>query len=240
MVPAMLQLDHLVIDAGSLDAGTAWCERTLGITPQPGGRHTFMGTHNRLVSVASAHFPNAYAEIIAIDPAADAPLHPRWFGLDDAELQRALRDAPQLIHWVARTADIGASTAALRAAGVEPGDVTAAERHTPRGLLRWQIGVRADGRCPLDGRLPTLIEWGDVHPCDALPASGLTLEEFRLAGLSAAVIAALGPVAGVTMSTVAMSGAAAAEPVFRAGLRGPRGDVLLAAWRHADADPHAF
>ena len=41
------QIDHLVIAANTLEEGVAWCERTLGITPGPGGEHPLMGTHNR-------------------------------------------------------------------------------------------------------------------------------------------------------------------------------------------------
>jgi hypothetical protein len=50
----------------------------------------------------SARFPRAYLEIIAIDPDGVAPPHPRWFGLDEPALQRALEAGPRLIHWVAR------------------------------------------------------------------------------------------------------------------------------------------
>ena len=62
------QLDHLVIAAASLAEGVAWCEATLGLTPGPGGSHPLMGTHNRLLNIASAAFPQAYLEIIAIEP----------------------------------------------------------------------------------------------------------------------------------------------------------------------------
>ena len=44
-----LTLDHLVVAAATLDDGIAWCERTLGHVPQAGGRHAFMGTHNRIL-----------------------------------------------------------------------------------------------------------------------------------------------------------------------------------------------
>ena len=62
------QLDHLVIAAASLAEGVAWCEATLGVVPGPGGSHPLMGTHNRLLHIASAAFPQAYLEIIAIEP----------------------------------------------------------------------------------------------------------------------------------------------------------------------------
>ena len=230
----MLELDHLVIAAATLAEGAAWCERVFGIAPAAGGKHAFMGTHNLLFSVASARFPTAYAEIIAIDPEGIAPPQPRWFGLDAPALQRALASGPQLVHWVARTVDISATTAALRAAGIDPGHATAAERRTPRGLLRWQIGLRADGQRLFGGALPTLIQWGDAHPCDTLPDGGVALECLLLSGLSAAAHAALGETEGVTLSRVAANEASLAAAPLRARLRSPRGEVWLAATRLAD------
>ena len=64
--PTNAQLDHLVVMADSLDAGVQWCEQTLGITPNAGGEHPLMGTHNRLINVSSPAFPRAYLEIIAL------------------------------------------------------------------------------------------------------------------------------------------------------------------------------
>ena len=40
------QIDHLVVVAQSLEQGIAWCEATLGITPNEGGEHKQFGTHN--------------------------------------------------------------------------------------------------------------------------------------------------------------------------------------------------
>src|SRR3954451_12396464 len=100
MAPA--EIDHLVIAAASLAEGVAWCEATLGVTPAAGGAHPLMGTHNRLLNIASDAFPRAYAEIIAIEP-GKAPSRPktrRWFDLDDAALQAALvQRGPGLIHF---------------------------------------------------------------------------------------------------------------------------------------------
>ena len=95
-------LDHLVIAAHTLAQGAAWCQATLGVVPGPGGRHAFMGTHNRLLRIDSAGFAQAYLEIIAIDPEAPPPGRPRWFGLDEPALQARLRHAPRLLHAVLR------------------------------------------------------------------------------------------------------------------------------------------
>ena len=180
---AGLALDHLVVAARTLAEGVAWCEATFGITPGLGGTHPLMGTHNRLFSIASAQFPRAYFEIIAIDPVATPPARRRWFDLDDAALQAALTSGPQLIHWVARCRDIDATLRDWAGHGVERGVATAASRETPRGLLRWRISVRDDGARLFDGALPTLIEWGEAHPADAMRAGGVALESLQLGGL---------------------------------------------------------
>jgi hypothetical protein len=176
--------DHLVIFASSLAEGVAWCEATLGITPSPGGAHPLMGTHNRLFSLATPQFPRAYAEIIAIDPEATptraAPLK-RWFDLDAAALrERVARQGPQLMHWVANVPNLAEALSQWQALGIDRGPAIAASRPTPRGLLEWQITVRDDGQRLFDGCLPTLIQWGSVHPVEHMPASGVTLQGLQL------------------------------------------------------------
>lgn len=197
-----LELDHLVVAAATLAEGAAWCEAVLGIVPGAGGRHAWMGTHNRIFGIGSARFPRAYFEIIAIDPDATAPLRPRWFGLDDPALQSGLGDGPRLIHWVARCVDVAAAAAAFRHAGHDPGEVLPAGRETPGGLLRWRITVRPDGRRLCDGALPTLIEWGEVHPSASLPASGVTLVGVTLAGVPDPIGAWLDAVPAVDRSAL--------------------------------------
>lgn len=173
----MLALDHLVVAARSLDEGEAWCRRTLGIAPAPGGRHPMMGTHNRLLAIGSPRFPRSYLEIIAIDPEASAPSHRRWFDLDDAGLQAQLADGPRLVHWVVRCDDIDAVAAGWRAAGRDPGEVRQVERQAAEGrLLRWRICVRDDGVRLAGGAWPGLIEWADTHPCDGLPQAVAALQ----------------------------------------------------------------
>lgn len=181
----MKALDHLVVAARTLDEGVAWCEATLGLTPGPGGEHVFMGTHNRLFSIASARFARAYFEIIAINPKAAHPGRVRWFDLDSPALRRTLASGPRLVHWVARCDDVHAGVARLRAAGIDPGDVRQAERQTASGPLRWQITLRADGRRLFNGALPTLIQWSGAHPADALPGSRVALESIEVSGLPA-------------------------------------------------------
>ena len=175
-------LDHLVVLAGSLDEGVAWCEATLGVTPGPGGEHPLMGTHNRLMRIDTVTFPQAYLEIIAVNPAAAAPVgQARWFDMDAPALrERIERDGPRLVHWVARVPKVRVSVRAFAALGMERGEVIEASRPTPAGLLQWQITVRDDGQRLLDGCLPTLIEWGDTHPATTMAGSSLTLRSLNL------------------------------------------------------------
>ena len=216
-----IALDHLVVAAQTLEAGVAWCEATLGIVPGPGGRHPLMGTHNRLLNIATPAFPRAFLEIIAIDPQASAPGRPRWFDLDDAALHASLERAPAVVHWVARCDDIDAEVAALARLGIERGRVIEATRDTPGGRLSWRISVRDDGARLFGGALPTLIEWGGVHPVDTMPASGATLEALTLRSPDAAplreALNALG--SPVRIETEA--------PALTARLNTPRGAVCL-------------
>ena len=172
-------VDHLVVAAPSLDAGVAWCERTLGVTPGPGGQHPQMGTHNRLLKIASDAYPQAYLEIIAIDPAAPHPGRVRWFGLDELDLSDAA-GGPRLVHWVGRSPMLDMHRWGLVTVGQAPGDPLAASRDTPAGTLRWQILVRADGRLHAAGALPTLIQWQGPHPADAMPDSGVVLKSLTI------------------------------------------------------------
>jgi len=216
--PLGIELDHLVVACRTLAAGRAWCEATFGVAPETGGRHPLMSTHNALLAVSSARFARAYLELIAIDADAAAPAHPRWYDLDRAALQATI-GAPRLVHWVARCADIAAAAAALRAAGFDPGRIVAAERMAPRGLLRWRITVPDDGGRPAAGAVPLLIEWGEVHPADSLPARGVGVESLQIGGVSRALAMQLG---------VAHQAAGNAPPLSTV-LVGPRGRVTLAA-----------
>lgn len=207
-------VDHLVVGAATLAQGAAWCEATFGVAPGPGGKHALMGTHNLLLSLASEPFPRSYLEIIAIDADAPAPARRRWFDLDEPALRAALAGGPRLIHWVARCADLAAECTALAVAGIDRGEILAAERDTPRGLLRWRIAVRADGQRLAGGALPTLIEWGAVHPADQLPASLLRLAALDVSPLPAIVAARLPD--GVRSATT-----------FAAQVDSPRGRIRL-------------
>lgn len=212
-----VSVDHLVLAAATVAEGVQWCEAALGVTPGPGGQHPLMGTHNRLFDISSEAFPQAFFEIIAIDPTAPPPGRARWFGLDTLDL----KGGPRLLHWVARSGAIDAQTKALRAAGWDIGAAIAASRDTPRGRLEWRLSVRDDGQLLADGALPTLIDWGRTpHPTASMATSGVRLQAMTLRGLPPAMIQALDG-RGVAHT-------AAPGPALSVTLDTPRGRITLA------------
>jgi hypothetical protein len=220
------RVDHLVVAARSLDEGVRWCAATFGIEPGPGGVHPLMGTHNRLIKIAIGDFPRAYLEIIAVDPRARptraAGAH-RWFDLNDAALQAALAlGGPRLIHFVAEVPDAKAAVQALADVRIDRGQVLEASRDTPAGRLSWQISVRDDGQRLFYGTLPTLIEWGPVHPTDSMVDSGVTLRSLDLTHPRKADLA-------VALEAIGLEGVslAAGAPNLRAAFDTPRGIVTL-------------
>ena len=155
------QLDHIVIVAPSLVQGVEYVRQCLGVTPQPGGEHPRMATHNALIKLGDEIF----LEVIAINPGAPGPARPRWF-----ELDRMDRNAmPRLATWVARTNDIHAAVAAstVPLGNMEP---------MTRGALNWLITIPGDGSLPMHGMAPTLIEWHNgPHPAINLKDQGCSL-----------------------------------------------------------------
>ena len=230
------QIDPLVVAATSLEQGVQWCEALFGITPALGGEHALFGTHNRLFKIATPKFSMAYFEIIAINPEAVRPkktttLHPhRWFDLDNPELQKSISKEPRLIHFVASTPDIKAARMALRMEGIDRGPAIHAERQTSKGLLHWQISVRADGQRLFDGALPTLIQWGKpdateplrLHPRNTLPRSGVTLQSIDITHPSAEKLQ-------TAYASIGLNGISISEgPAnIKATLKTPKGIVVL-------------
>ena len=152
-------LDHLVLGTSDLVKGAAWLERFLGVQLSPPGQHVRMGTHNRLLSLGA----DCYLELIAIDPAGQAPFMKRWFGLDTTDVQERIATRPRLIGWVARTGEIDQLT---EKTGALLGNVHAMERAD----FMWRITIPEDGYPIESGLVPNLIQW-DVpfHPCERLP-----------------------------------------------------------------------
>lgn len=163
-----LELDHVVVAARTLEEGAHMLARRLGVDIPAGGRHEKMGTHNRVMAIGGG----AYLELIAVDPAAPAPVRPRWFDLDDRWLARALDDGPRVITWVLRTENL---------ADLAPdSNLYGSPLPMARDSLRWLITVPEDGRLPGGGFLPTLIEWQCTPPADDMPDLGVRLRSLTL------------------------------------------------------------
>jgi len=157
------RLDHITVVAPSLETGSAYVEAALGVPPATGRAHPGMATHNLLLALGST----VYLEVISPDPRAARATRPRWFGLDHVVPSSTAR----LAAWVASTDDIAG------AAVPELGDVETMRRE----MHTWQITVRADGRVPLDGAAPLLIQRSSsVHPAAALAPSGLSFQRLRI------------------------------------------------------------
>jgi hypothetical protein len=169
-----LAIDHLAVSALSLADGVEAVEATLGVVLQPGGEHPVMGTHNRLLGLGPE-----YLEVIAVNPTAAAPAHPRWFDLDQFD------GAPRLTNWIARCDDLDAALAAAPQGSGTPLSLS-------RGDLRWRMAVPASGTLPFDDAAPALIAWeGTAHPATRLPDSGLRLTALTLRHPNAKALSAL-------------------------------------------------
>ncbi|MGJ0483943.1 MAG: VOC family protein [Methylomicrobium sp.] len=154
-------LDHLAITAPSLAIGVEYVRQTLGVSPQAGGEHPRMGTHNCLLKLGET----CYLEVIAINPNAPLPARPRWFQLDEPDSSQPVR----LATWIARTDDI---IAAATASPIPLGEI----EPMSRGRLNWLITLPPDGSLPMQGIAPTLIQWpAGMHPAARLPESGCAL-----------------------------------------------------------------
>lgn len=155
------RIDHLVITAPTLAQGTQYLSQALGVSPQTGGAHPRMGTHNCVLRLG----PDLYAEVIASAPDAAAPARPRWFQLDDT----LWNDRPRLATWVVRTSDIRAAQAAARNPNGEIHAMT-------RGELEWLITITEDGSLPMQGAVPAFIQWSaSQHPAASMRDMGCAL-----------------------------------------------------------------
>ncbi|MBJ3762294.1 VOC family protein [Maribius pontilimi] len=158
-----MQLDHLAILAENLDEGARIVSEMLGEKLVPGGQHTLMGTHNRLLSLG----PDCYLEVIAVDPKAPKPDRKRWFGLD------TFSGPPRLGNWIASTADLAG---ALGQAPMGMGEIL----NFQRGDLAWSMAVPRSGALPGDNVLPALMQWKGPRAHAKLPESSCKMKRIVL------------------------------------------------------------
>jgi hypothetical protein len=152
------RIDHLIVTAPDLGSGLEFVRDALGVEPQAGGKHAAMATHNLVLRLGAS----LYLEVISADPEAPSPGRPRWFELDGG-------GPPRLAGWAARTDDIRAAAAAAS----EP---LGAVAEMSRGDLNWLITIPDDGKLPLGGAAPGLIEWRvSPHPAAKMRDMGCSL-----------------------------------------------------------------
>ena len=164
------KIDHFAIGADSLEQGTAWLKRLLGVEAPRGGKHGLMSTHNCVCQTGH----DSFLEILSIDPDAPEPGRARWFTLDDPKTRARLKQAPRPLCWVVgtdRLDDIVAHSP------VDLGEVLS----VTRGALSWRLTVPKDGSLPVDGLLPAFIEWpAGPHPSANMANLGIELKSVRL------------------------------------------------------------
>ena len=166
----MNRIDHIVVAAQTLQQGVDYIRATLGVDIPKGGLHQTMGTHNHLMQLGQ----DAYLEVIAINPDAEKPVRPRWFGLDDHLMRTSLSQQPRLITWVMNTPDIHQLA---QHAALSIGTPTKLSRNN----LSWQIGLTEDGRLIGSGLLPYAIQWHSTpHPSGSMADLGCRLESLDI------------------------------------------------------------
>ncbi len=242
------ELDHLVVACADLADGVDWVEQQLGARPAPGGQHVAMGTHNALLKLGA----RSYLEIIAIDPSATPPSRPRWFALDEPEMQAQLATGPRMITWAvrceslanacARVPDLGEIMSMSRSVERQaaPGSPPAPARGGREAAggermleFHWKIAVPENGALPWGGVLPAAIQWivdeaGDAHhPCDVLEDRGCELLRLQLSH-PAAVLGSSG-IMGMfrELKIVGPVDLAPGPKRLAATIRAPRGEIVL-------------
>lgn len=156
----MLQLDHVTIIAPSLAEGVGHVRACLDIDVPFGRLHQDMGTHNHLLRLGES----VYLEIIAVNPDAPRPPHPRWFGLDDQTAVRAAWDHGfRLRGWVARTTDIDAVLSKHQG-------LLGNKTRLSGGGSYFFFAIPPDGSLPFGGVAPSVIDRGGRPPSVAAMA----------------------------------------------------------------------
>ena len=125
------RIDHVMTVVPELHRGIDTYTR-LGFNVQPGGDHPGKGTHN-----AIAFNDEDYLELIAIRDRDEYARGNPWSGLVElAERGGGLR------YLIVQSDDLAADVAAMRARGVEVGELAEGSRRTPSGQeRRWKFAA---------------------------------------------------------------------------------------------------
>lgn len=169
-----LNTDHFVVAAATLEQGIDYISQTLGVDIPFGGVHPAMGTHNCLMQLGE----DLFFEVIAINPnsytqPALAVNQPRWFGLDDPNLQAQLSRQPKLLTWVVNTRDMQRTCHT----GIYK---QCSDRKITRGDLSWSFALPDDGSLLANGLIPYVLQWASSHPANQMSNLGCCVVEANL------------------------------------------------------------
>ena len=166
----MHKLDHIVLGANTLQEGTDYLEKKLGLSLSEIGYHHHMGTHNRVIKIGE----NIYLEVIAIDPNANKPRHVRWFNLDNENQQARLKISPQIIGYV-----------------IENKNLDILKFYNPffkasREDYRWEFAIPKSDNNLINknliesGLVPSLIKWKSKKPVCQMVDNDFELEKIEI------------------------------------------------------------
>lgn len=202
-------IDHLVVTAPTLECGAEFVIQSLGVEPQAGGEHPRMGTHNLLLRLGDS----LYLEVIAANPNAAKPQRPRWFSLDKQNAD----SEPRLAAWVVRTDNVQATCAGISESLGEVEVMT-------RGSLQWRITVPTDGRQPLGGVAPALIEWQAAeHPALKMRNTGCSLLRLEAFHADEMRVCALFGILGLEQAVQVLTLSSSEDPYLLAHINTPNG-----------------
>ena len=211
----MLLLDHLTVIAPTLSEGVTHVQDCLGIEVPYGGKHPEMGTHNHVIRLGDL----AYLEIVSIDPEAEVPSGPRWFGFSDPAAVWADWEAGRRLRgWVAHTDNLDELL-------TRHGDLFGGQVRISRAGLYSQFSLLADGRLPADGALPSVIDRGGRgQPMERMEDHGINLLRFTLTHPSPDEISALYETVGIENAPTIIQGD---EMRYSALIQTPHGPKTL-------------
>src|SRR5450755_3286203 len=139
-------IDHILVACPDPDEAAAAFEAQLGLRATGAGRHTALGTFNRLIWLGES-----FIELIGVE--ARKLAEASWIG---RPVLRAADAGGGFAMWAAATRGIHEEVTALRAAGSDLADPIAGERVRPDGrIVRWTL-AEARSMGPLEP--PFLIE----------------------------------------------------------------------------------
>jgi Glyoxalase-like domain len=137
---------RLIVGTQQLARGKIWLEKFLHVQLCDIVSCREMGTHSYYLSLGQS----VTLELVAIDPAAAAPQHPRYYGLDTVDVIERISQRPRLIGWVARSAALSALQARI---GGLLGDIH--QISVPSSCL---VTSPADGYPIEGGLIPQMLE----------------------------------------------------------------------------------